>query len=219
MFYFRINKLKVIDNRTTGFLFFKKDLADVKILSFVTTGNDDLPNIDAWMHAEDPAKKKNFLASAVTSLAASRVLTTVESVRDNHSLFFGDTGYVLYQSQAIPDDFNWCFTAVKSQRDENEFGQMLEEVVNDSEFDTFADNLGTLVMGAASPIFAAGVEVAKYTASTVSKILQEAGDEQLGILYMSLNRNQHYLHGERKKDDVSDLSGNLHIDYSIFAVS
>ncbi|NGP88354.1 hypothetical protein [Fodinibius halophilus] len=143
----------------------------------------------------------------------------MESVKDNHSLFFGDTGYVLYQSQQIPDNFNWCFTAVKSSRDQNEFGQVMEEVVNDSEFDAFADNLGTLVWGAANPAFTAGVEVAKYTVSTVSKILQEAGDEQVGILYMSLNRNQHYLHGERKKDDVPDLSGNLHIDYSIFAVS
>ncbi|NGP88355.1 hypothetical protein [Fodinibius halophilus] len=71
MFYFRINKLKIIDNRTSGFLFFKKDLADVKIISFVTTGNDDLPDIDLWLQEDDPEEKKSLLASAVTNLAAS----------------------------------------------------------------------------------------------------------------------------------------------------
>ena len=92
MFYFCINKMKVIDNRTSGFLFFKRDLADVKIISLVTTGNDDLPDLDDWMRGIDPAKKKTLLAAAVSNMLASRILTEVEHVKDNQTLFFGDKG-------------------------------------------------------------------------------------------------------------------------------
>lgn len=219
MFYFRINKMKVIDNRTSGFLFFKRDLADVKIISFVTTGNDDLPDLDAWTRQNDPATKKVLLAAAVSSVLASRILTEVDHVKDNQSLFFGDTGYVLFQSKAIPSDFNWCFVAVKSNRGTRELGDLLGGVVKDPEFDTFASNVGTLVAGAANPAFTAGVAVAKFATGIISKILSAKGDEQIGILYMSLDQAEHYPHGERKKDDVPDLSGNMLIDYSIFAAS
>lgn len=39
----------------------------------------------------------------------------------------------------------------------------------------------------------------------------------IGILYMSLNRREHYLHGDRKKDNVPDLQNQMTINYPIFA--
>jgi hypothetical protein len=106
MFYFRINKVKVFDNRESAFLLFKRDLAQVKIMSFVTTNNVDLPNLDPWMAAIDPAEKQTILAQAVDRVVASRILTEIDNVKDNHTLTFGDTEYVLYQPPGIPDDFN-----------------------------------------------------------------------------------------------------------------
>jgi hypothetical protein len=216
MFYFRINKLRILDNRTSAFLFFKKDLADVKIVSFVTTDNADLPELDAWFRERDPAKKKALLAAAVSGVVASRILTEVDHVKDNQTLTFGDTGYVLYQTTGVPENFNWCFTAVKSKRGTREFGATLAGIVSDPEFDGFSGNLGTLISKAGNPVYEAGVAVAKFVTGTAAKILQASGDDQIGILYMSLNRPQHYVHGERKADDVPDLTGNLIVDYSLF---
>ncbi|MBP1730274.1 MAG: hypothetical protein H6Q55_703 [Deltaproteobacteria bacterium] len=44
-------------------------------------------------------------------------------------------------------------------------------------------------------------------------------DDQIGVAYQSFNRFEHYPHGERKKDDVPDLSNNIFIDYSIFGTT
>ena len=41
-------------------------------------------------------------------------------------------------------------------------------------------------------------------------------DEMIGVLCMSLNRLKHYRHGERKRDNVPDLTNNMFVDYSIF---
>jgi len=41
-------------------------------------------------------------------------------------------------------------------------------------------------------------------------------DDQVGLAYQSFNKPEHYPHGERKRDDVPDLSNNVLIDYSIF---
>ena len=217
MFYFRINKLKILDNRTSGFLFFKKDVLNVKIISFITTDNMDLPDLGDWVAENDPLKKKALLKAAVTNLLASRILTPIEHVKDQQTIFFGDTGYVLHESKAIPNDFNWCFVAVKSNRGERELGQLLGGVVADPEFDSFAGNLATLIVGAVNPVFSAGVAVAKFTTGVISKILENQGDDQVGLLYMSLDRAEHYPHGIRNSDDAPDLTGNLLIDYAIFA--
>lgn len=34
---------------------------------------------------------------------------------------------------------------------------------------------------------------------------------------MSLNKQEHYRYGERKRDGNPDLSGNIRVDHSIFA--
>jgi hypothetical protein len=92
MFLFRINKMRIIDNRTSTFLFFREDLADV----FVTTGNDDLQASNPWMREKHLDKKRTFLAATVSNARASRILTEVENVEDNQGAFLGDMGYVLF---------------------------------------------------------------------------------------------------------------------------
>lgn len=216
MFYFRINKIKIFDNEEKRFLW-HEDAADVRIISFITTGNDDLPNLNEWLKETDEAKKKELLAGIVAKIVAQRILTEVENVKDGQALTFGDTGYVMYQAKSIPLDFNWCLLVVNSKQNLRNLGKQVGNIASTPEFDTFASNLAKVIAGATNPTFLAGVAIAKYVTSTVADVLKQKGDKQLGMLYMSLNRNEHYIHGERKKDDVPDLTGNLLIDYSIFA--
>lgn len=216
MFYFRINKLRIFDNHENAFLFFKRDLAQVKLISFVTA-DDKIPILDAWIAEIDTARKAQLLEQAVRQIASTRVLTEIANVKDNAVLTFGDTGYVLYQSVAIPEDFNWCLIATEGDDNVRAIGEQLDSIVNHPEFDRFAANMGTLILGAANPAYAAGVIVTKFLTTVAADALKKNGDDQLGILYMSLNRKEHYLYGERKRDGIPDLTGNLRVDYSIFA--
>lgn len=217
MFYFRINKLKIFNNREgKRFGLFGRDSAQVKILSFVTTSNIDLPNMEELINTNDDARKREIIKAAVEKVAASRDLMPIENVKDGHVMLFGDTGYVLYQSENIPEDFNWTFIALETDRNIRSIGEQIGSVVTDPGFDPFAKNFATLIAGAATPAFTAGVEIGKFITGVVSKNMQQNKDDMIGILYMSLNRREHYLHGERKKDDVPDLTNNMLIDYSIF---
>ncbi len=216
MFYFRINKLRISDNHENAFLFFKRDLAQVKLVSFVTT-DAEIPSLDAWVVETDPIKKRQLLTKAIQQVASARILTEIDNVKDDAVLTFGDTGYVLHQSKTIPEDFNWCLIAAEGDDNVRMIGEELDSIVNHAEFDGFVSNLATLVVGASNPAFAAGVAVSKFLTTVAAGILKKNRDDQLGILYMSLNKREHYLHGERKKDDVPDLTGNMRVDYSIFA--
>ncbi|PLR34048.1 hypothetical protein CYR32_12595 [Chimaeribacter coloradensis] len=219
MFYFRANQVKLTSNGSTRSLFnWRKDLSDVKLISFITTSQSILPDIDTWLDSNDPAQKTALLARAVQSVSSSQILTTVENVKDNARLTFGTTGYNLFQSDKIPEDISWCLMAVKSNKDTRELGSVFSSIANHEEFNNFATSLGSLVATAANPAFRAGVEITKFVTEVMSQRLRDEDDEQLGLLYLSLNRAQHYPHGERKEDAVTDLTGNMLVDYSIFAV-
>lgn len=60
--------------------------------------------------------------------------------------------------------------------------------------------------------------IAKFLTNIVSTTLKNNPDDQLGLLYMSLNKQEHYRYGERKRDGIPDLTGNIRVDYSLFAV-
>ncbi|MDV5139022.1 hypothetical protein [Chimaeribacter arupi] len=219
MFYFRANQVKLTSNGSTRTLFnWRKDLSDVKLISFVTTSQSILPDIDTWLDSNDPAQKTALLARAVQSVSSSQILTTVENVKDNARLTFGTTGYNLFQSDKIPEDVNWCLMAIKSNKDTRELGSVFSSIADHAEFHNFATSLGSLVATAANPAFRAGVEITKFVTEVMSQRLQDEDDEQLGLLYLSLNRKQHYPYGERKENAVTDLTGNMLVDYSIFGV-
>ena len=123
---------------------------------------------------------------------------------------------MVYQSDKIPADFNWCFVAIEDDGDVRNVGTSIDEVLKNPGFDSFTSNLAVLVGAAANPAYTAGVVVAKFVAEVVARNLKEKKDDLAGLLYMSLNRREHYPHGERKRDKVPDLTGNMIIDYSLF---
>lgn len=217
MFYFRINKLKIKDNRENPqFILFGPDKAEVKLLSFIIRDDFTFPDMDELLSSNDEARKREIIAAGAQQVASSRILTTIENVKDNSIMTFGDTGYVLYQSATIPEDFNWSLIAIESDSDVRNLGQRIEAVINDEVFDDFTSSLLVLLASAANPSYIAGVQIAKFIAKVISDNLKKDKDDLIGILYMSLNRREHYPHLERKRDDVWDLTNNMQIDYSIF---
>ena len=218
-FYFRINKVKILDNREKGFLFFTRDLAEVKLTSMIVSGNSDFPQLDNYKNikgVKDVELARNLTASLVAQVISQRKTMSIECVRDNQTITFGDTGYVVHQEETVPDDLNWFFIATEDDSSIRNFGATIEEVVGSAGFDTFSSSVATIVNAAANPGFAAGAAIVKFIAEVTAKILKKNGDDTIGLLYMSLNRWEHYQHGERKADAVPDLSGNMFVDYSLF---
>lgn len=218
MFYLRINKLRIIDNmerpRFLGVL--GPDVAQVKIISFITTDNMPLPDMSAFIYAKTRDEQLNILRDAVSQVMSSRVLTTIQNVKDNHLMYFGDTGYVLYRSQTLPEYLDWQLIAYESDRNIEDAGILTEAVLQSSEFDQFSGNLLGMVKKARNPAYLAAVSIGKFATSVMAQILKKNRDDMVGILYMSLNRKEHYPHGERKRNDVPDLTNNMYIDYTIF---
>ena len=72
------------------------------------------------------------------------------------------------------------------------------------------------IKGALNPAYTASVAIGKFATKVTLKIASQNKDDMIGIIYMSLNRWEHYPFGERKKDDVPDMTNNMLVDYSIF---
>lgn len=218
MFFFRINKLKIIDNKELpSFLgVFGPDVAQIKMVSFVTTDNMELPDMTGFQETKDQETRKKILKAAVSQVVDARILTMVENIKDNHIMYFGDTGYVLYHSKTIPEHFDWQFVVYESDKSIRDTAMMVEDIINDDEFDIFTDNMVALLTGAKNPAYLASVAIGKFATKVVLKVAGQNKDDMVGIIYMSLNRWEHYPFGERKKDNVPDMTNNMFIDYSVF---
>ena len=211
-FVFRLNKIRILNNREWG-------KGEIKILSFVTGGDEGLPVLDTLQAANGDAEKKKIITAATQSVLSARALMEIDNIKDGHQMYFGDTGYALYRADKIPVSFNWSLLAFESDRDVRQLGQDIDNVISIPEFDGFASNVLLLAGAAANPAAAAGVAIAKFVFGVVANQMSKNKDDQIGILYQSFNKFEHYPHGERKKDDVPDLSNNMLVDYSIFGVN
>jgi hypothetical protein len=211
-FAFRLNKLKILNNREWG-------PGEVKILSFVTGQDGSLPVLEDLQRTTNVEEKKQIIRAATQTVLSSKVLMQIDHVKDGHQMTFGDTGYALWTSDKIPISFNWSLVAFEIDEDINAVGKKIDAIVNDAGFDGFAGNLITLLGAATNPATVAGLAIAKYALGVLADVLLENKDDQIGVAYQSFNRFEHYPHGERKKDDVPDLSNNIFIDYSIFGTT
>lgn len=216
MFVFRINKVRIFDNRA-NFLFFDVP-ADVKMFSFVKTSDSDFTDITELMRLPDheAAQKLALLKVAVQNVISSRIMTEIRYVMDDHVFYFGDTGYILHRSDKIPESFDWNFMALRSNRTAAELGDTMMNIINDSDFDSFGTSLLTVLTTVTNPAALAYQAIGKFILKTVAKNLQASGDDQIGLLYTSFTREEHYPHGLRDKEDVKDLTNNIRLDYTIF---
>ncbi len=210
MFYLKLNKIKILNNREL------LGKAEVQIMSFITTGNEELPQLESLLGTEDRAEREVILKSAVATVLSWRILTPVYKIRDNHQLFFGDAGYVVYKSDSIPDDLNWQLMAVELDGRTRENAELAEELL--AKNDNLSKTIDALLTVASfsNPVTAAVKVIVNVVAETLPEVLKHDRDDQVGLFITSLNRREHYLYGLRDKQDVPDLSGNMFIDYSIF---
>jgi hypothetical protein len=211
-FAFRLNKLKILNNQEWG-------PGEVKLLSFITGQDGGLPILENLQRTTSVKKKKQIIQNATQTVLASKVLMQVDHVKDGHQMTFGDTGYALWTTDKIPMSFNWSLLAFEIDEDINTLGKNIDTIVKSDAFNGFAANLLTILGAATNPAAVAGVAIAKFAFGIIAEAMLENKDDQIGVAYQSFNRFEHYPHGERKKDDVPDLSNNIFIDYSIFGTT
>jgi hypothetical protein len=221
MFYFRIDRVRFLDNGGIKSLLgvFGHDFAQVKFLSFVTRSDQTAPDLDDWMQNNDPAAKKATLETLVADTLNTRILTEVDRVQDNMPVGFGDTGLILYEAEEIPEAFTWTFLAIRSARDVREAAGDVNDILREPGFSSFSTSLLSLVKAGstlANPAYAAGIEVAKFVAQVGARRLMKKGDRQLGAVTVSFIRPEHYPQGIRESHDVHDMTGNMFFDYTIF---
>jgi hypothetical protein len=221
MFYFRIDRVRFLDNGGVRSILgvWGHDFAQVKFLSLITHSDQAAPDLDAWIQNNDPAAKKATLQTLIDDTVSSRILTEVDRVQDNVPVNLGDTGLILYEAEEIPEAFTWTFLAVRSARELRDAAADVDEILREPGFSSFSTNLLSLIKTGASlanPAYAAGIEVAKFVAQAGARRLMKKGDRQLGAVTVSFIRPEHYPQGIREAHDVHDMTGNMFFDYTIF---
>ena len=219
MFYFHINKIRIVNNREGKKILgiAGKDLAEIKLLSFVAADNSELPDAANYINENDETKKQVLLESMINAVVSNRVLTTIENVKDNSEITFGDTGYNLFQSNSIPENFNWQLLALESDKHARDTAEIVQSILTHKEFNSFTGNLALLLKKTADPAFAASIEIGKFAAKVICSAVQNDKDDMIGLVYMSLDRAEHYPEGKRESVNIPDLTNNMFFDYTIFS--
>lgn len=217
MFRFRINRIKISDAKNSlDSKVLESNSTVLKLISFITTENSILPDMSCFLKTTDINQKKILLRQAIEKVVSTRIYTEIDTLTDNHTMLFGTPGYVLYKSNQVPNEFDWQFIACENVHEINEEAQMVEKIVNDSNFSDFTNYLANNIGKAFNPSHSAAVSIARYAINVSSRIAKQNHSSLLGLSYTSLNRRQHYIYGGRKKDRIADLTNNMFIDYSIF---
>ena len=73
--------------------------------------------------------------------------------------------------------------------------------------------------GTPNAAFQTGLAVSRFVGRTITKLMRKKKNDLVGAHYQSFSRFEHYPHGERKRDKVPDTTGNMFVDYSIFATT
>jgi hypothetical protein len=215
MFYFKLNKIYIDKNREDGFLF-ERDEAEVELWSIVATNNTSLPSMGDFLAANSTSQRREIAKMLVQDFIALKEVNQIDHVKDDHEMLFGNTGYVIYQSEQVPDDLNWNLIAIDIDQEERDRGELIEALVDTPEFDELTTKLESVTAAVPNPTFRAAVAVGNFVAKGITKKLQRSGDDLIGCLLMSLNRQEHYQNGKRKEKDVPDLTENMKVDYALY---
>jgi hypothetical protein len=229
MFYSRINKIKVFNNRE-GFLGLFNRKAELRIYSFawnpsglaagniMESGFRNPPLYLSKLLDFDEEKRKKLLLEAVLTeserFAQSETLE-INGVKDNQSLFFGDTGMVIYSNKYIPNELSMQLLVVESDDDIRKFTIEADKVLDSEAFKGLFAAVET-TLAVAYPGVAGIVAVGGVVVNLLRQKLRENKDDLVGYWQVSLNQAEHYPHGIRDKQDVFDTTGNILVDYTLF---
>lgn len=209
MFYLRLNKVKILNNREM------LGKAEIQFMSFVTNGESDFPMLDDFFKTNDEQAKKELVKKAIEQVVSSRILMPIQKFKDNQVVYFGDTGYIVYKSEKIPEDLNWMFLAIELDKNTRTNAELANSILTDDNISTAVDSISTLA-SVASPVAGAITKLVTFAAKAITDILKNNKDDQAGLFIASYIQKEHYPHGKRDKEDVPDLTSNMFIDYTIF---
>jgi hypothetical protein len=225
VFYTRINQIKVFNNRE-GFLGLLNRTAELRIYSLVKgpagSSAPAAPSVPPLSFSDllgldEQARKEKLLAQTLAEaegLAQSQLLE-INGVKDNQILQFGESGLVIYRSEAIPEALDIQLWVIESDEDLRRFALEADQVLNSDAFKgLLAATTATLAF--TNPIVSGAVAVGGVVAALLREKLRTNKDDLIGYWQVSLNRTEHYPHGTRDKQDVYDTTGNIRVDYTLF---
>jgi hypothetical protein len=228
MFYIRVNKIKVFNNRE-GFLglFNRAELRIYSLVSNPTGISGHIITEQKLVPAEitiadlidltDEQRKGRLLEvvlAGVERFSESHSLE-INGVKDNQSLLFGDAGLVIYQSNHIPDALDMQIWVIESDEDVRKLALDADKVLDSDAFKGLVAAVGT-ALAITNPILTAAIGVGGIVANLLRQKLKANKDDLVGYWQCALNREEHYPHGTRNKQDVPDTTGNIRVDYTVF---
>jgi hypothetical protein len=219
MFYTRINKIKVFDNRE-GFLGLFNRGAELRIYSYtspLSLGEGPgvrLSDLLSLSEKEREAKLLDLVLSEAGTLAQTKSLE-INGVKDNQSLTFGESGLVIYSSETIPDELNIQLWVIESDEDIRSFALDADQVLDSDAFKGLFAAVETALL-VTNPVLSGTIAVGGVVTALIRQKLRTNKDDLVGYWQLSLNRTEHYPHGARDKQDVYDTTGNIQVDYTLF---
>lgn len=208
-FTLRLNQIDILNNKEWG-------PAEVKILSFITLGNESLPSLEGFLEVDDD-QKKDKLKAAAENIATMKEFIRIDDVKDETKLTFGseDAGISVYTAGKVPIDINWQLVLVERDADVRWLGSKIGEIVGSQEFDNFAIEI---IETATESINLANLayKIGRFVALELGKILANNKDDQIGVFLTSLNIFEHYGDGKRRAENVRGVNGNIFVDYTLF---
>lgn len=208
-FDFRLNSIAINKNRDIG-------AAEVKIFTFITSSNYNSFLFEKLVNETDKDKQKELIKTAAEEILSFKEVIKVENIKKKSTMSFGMNGYSLYKSDKIPESFDFMMCIMEDDEDVRKIGKFLNDFINHESFDKFSGNVLKLISTTAAPQVAIAMELTKFITKVVSAQLMLNKDDQIGVFIESFNRYQHYSGAEFKGHDITDLSNNCKVSYSIF---
>jgi hypothetical protein len=121
----------------------------------------------------------------------------------------------VYQSDAIPDTLDMQLWVIESDEDVRTFTLEADKVVDSDAFK------GLLIaveaaLTVTNPVLSGVIGVTAVVANLLRQKLRANKDDLVGFWQLNLNRQEHYPHGARDRQDTPDTTGNIRVDYTLF---
>jgi hypothetical protein len=232
MFYARINKIHIFNNHE-GFLgLFNR--AELRIYSYASPSlalpkgegstpspsgraGEGLLTVADLIDLDGEERRKKLLEAVLTEAEhfAQTHSLEINGVKDNQSLTFDDSGLVLYQNEHIPDTLNSQLWVIESDEDVRKFALDAEKIMESDAFKGLVAAVST-ALAVTNPVLTGVIGVGSVVANLLRRKLNVNKDDLVGYWQTTLNREEHYLHGARDRQDVPDSTGNILVDYTLF---
>lgn len=210
MFYLRLNKIKIINNREL------LGKGEIQFMSFINAGEADFPMLDDFYKTNDDSLKKKLVAQAVTQVIGSRIMPQIQKVKHNQTVYFGDSGYIVYKSGTTPADLNWMLIAMESDSKTRDNAALAEKILTEKNIGSFVGAIAVLA-SMSNPVSLAITTLSTLVAKALTEIFKNDKDDQAGLLLTSFIEKTDYPHGKKDAINIIDSTGNMFVDFTIFA--